>query len=195
MYLRWLKPLFDFSIALLLLFVLAPVFFFLIILLSFHFKSAPFFRQLRIGKNEKPFTIIKFKTMRDAIDKRGNLLSDIARTSKLGFWLRRYGVDELPQLFNILKGEMSLVGPRPLPVHYLPSFDLTIRQRHLARPGITGLAQINGGNGLPWKQRFIYDLHYVYNISFALDSRLLFGTFCYLLRPKIGTDIGPFGGH
>ncbi|MGB3618464.1 MAG: sugar transferase [Catalinimonas sp.] len=143
-----------------------------------------FFTQERIGRNERPFRLYKFITMREAHDTHGRTLPDAARLTRWGRWLRTTSLDELPQLWNVLRGEMSLVGPRPLLPAYLPLYSARQRQRHSVRPGITGLAQVRGRNALPWPQRFRYDVFYAERASFALDLMVLGETLGHLVRPR-----------
>ena len=144
----------------------------------------PFFFQIRPGKNEKLFKIIKFKTMNDKADENGLLLPDENRISFLGKMLRKTSLDELPQLINVLKGDMSLVGPRPLLVEYLSLYSDEQKVRHNVKPGITGWAQINGRNLISWKQKFEYDVWYVNNISFTLDVKIFFKTFLKVMKSE-----------
>jgi undecaprenyl phosphate N,N'-diacetylbacillosamine 1-phosphate transferase len=181
MYVRFFKRLMDLFLATLLLVALCPLFFLLICLLFFFNRKQVFFFQPRIGLQNKLFVIYKFKTMSDAKDAAGNLLPDADRLTKVGFFLRKYSLDEIPQLFNILIGNMSLVGPRPLLPEYLSLYNLTQIRRHEVKPGITGLAQINGRNTSDWQSRFFYDVEYVENISFGLDMKILWLTFKKLL--------------
>lgn len=159
------------------LILLSPIFIATIILLHFANKGAGvFFCQTRPGKNEKIFKALKFKTMTDVRDAKGELLPDTDRLTKVGKFVRSTSLDELPQLINVLKGDMSLVGPRPLLVQYLPLYSKEQSRRHEVRPGITGWAQINGRNAISWKQKFEYDVWYVDNMSFWLDVKILFLT-------------------
>jgi len=153
---------------------LMPVFFILIILTSLD-VGKPFFRQKRIGFGEKVFYLIKFKTMKD-IDIQKGMISNEDRVTKFGRFVRNYSIDELPGLFNIFKGDMSFVGPRPLLVEYLPFYKERHKKRHLVKPGLTGLAQINGRNNTTWNERLDYDIQYVENQSFALDLKILLST-------------------
>ncbi len=136
-------------------------------------NGKPFFFQKRPGKNGKIFSIVKFKTMNDKTDEQGKLLSFEHRVTKIGLFIRKYSLDEIPQLLNVLAGHMSIVGPRPLLVQYLPLYSDFQRQRHNVRPGITGWAQVNGRNALSWGQKFEYDVWYVKNLSFVLDTKIL----------------------
>ncbi|MFM7710458.1 MAG: sugar transferase, partial [Ferruginibacter sp.] len=135
-----------------------------------------FFVQPRVGKNDRIFSVLKFKTMTDARDAAGQLLPDAARLTRFGHWLRRSSLDELPQLINVLKGDMSLVGPRPLLIDYLPLYSSRQRKRHLVRPGITGWAQVNGRNAISWEQKFDFDVWYVDHLCFSLDWQILLKT-------------------
>jgi undecaprenyl phosphate N,N'-diacetylbacillosamine 1-phosphate transferase len=180
-YSTYFKRLFDLTASVLGFLVLSPIFILLIIILWIDFKGSPFFLQERPGKDEKIFKIIKFKTMNDKKDASGNLLSNRARTTKLGTFIRRYSLDEIPQLLNVIKGDMSLIGPRPLVILYLPYYNETERKRHSVRPGITGLAQVKGRNSLVWEDRFALDVHYVENLSLALDAKILYWTILKML--------------
>ena len=167
---------FDILVAALLLIVLLPVF----VIIAFKVKtiigSRVFFRQVRPGFLGKPFEIIKFRTMLDAVDRNGNLLPDSERLTSLGKFLRSTSFDELPELWNVLKGEMSLVGPRPLLMEYLPLYSKEQAGRHKVQPGITGWAQVNGRNAITWEEKFKLDVWYVDNRSFWLDLKILFLT-------------------
>lgn len=172
MYRNVLKPIFDFFLALALMIALSPIFLLLIVLLYLFNEKNVFFFQERPGKNERVFRIIKFKTMTDQKDEFGNLLPDELRLTKMGKFVRKTSLDELPQLINVLKGDMSFIGPRPLLVSYLPLYSDEQKKRHLIKPGITGWAQVNGRNALTWQQKFIYDVYYVKHLSFALDLKI-----------------------
>lgn len=176
MYKSFFKKILDFIIALLGLLILSPLLLLIIISLTIANKSNPFFFQVRPGKNEIIFKIIKFKTMNDKKDTQGNLLSDAKRLTKIGSFARKTSLDELPQLINVLKGDMSLIGPRPLLPEYLPLYNIEQRKRHNVKPGITGWAQVNGRNAISWIQKFDYDVWYVENCSFLLDIKILFLT-------------------
>ncbi len=176
MYRIHFKRVLDFFVALLGLLVLSPLLLIVAVCLTVVNKGNPFFVQVRPGKNEKLFNILKFKTMTDEKDKEGNLLPDAKRLTKIGRFIRKTSLDELPQLVNVLKGEMSLIGPRPLLPEYLSLYDKTQKKRHLVRPGITGWAQVNGRNAIEWQQKFEYDVWYVENISFLLDLKILWKT-------------------
>src|SRR5690554_1900347 len=172
MYKSTLKPTFDFLLALIGLLVLSPVFLFVMFALAIANNGKPFFFQKRPGKNEKIFSIIKFKTMNDKKDAQGNLLSDAERLTSIGSFVRKTSLDEIPQLINVLKGDMSMIGPRPLLIQYLPLYNEQQRQRHEVRPGITGWAQVNGRNAISWEQKFEYDVWYVDNVSLTLDFKI-----------------------
>lgn len=172
-YANFIKRIMDFSIALIALIFLSPVFIFVFLVLTVTNQGKPFFFQKRPGKNEKIFSIIKFKTMNDKKDSQGELLPFDQRVTKLGAFIRKYSLDEIPQLFNVLKGDMSLIGPRPLMLQYLPLYNESQKQRHLLKPGITGWAQVNGRNTISWEQKFNLDIWYVHNISFLLDVKIL----------------------
>lgn len=176
LYINLVKPLGDFSVAFIVFTVFSPLFIVLVILLAIANSGKPFFFQPRPGKREKIFKVIKFKTMNDKKDKDGNLLSDAERLTPVGAFIRKTSLDELPQMLNVIKGDMSIVGPRPLLVEYLPLYNDTQKHRHDVKPGITGWAQTNGRNAIGWKQKFEYDIWYVQNISFALDFKILLRT-------------------
>lgn len=176
MYQNYFKRLFDFLIALIALLLFSPIFILVTIGLFFANQGKPFFFQIRPGKNEKLFRIVKFKTMHDKTDAEGNLLSDAERLTTIGRFVRKTSLDEIPQLLNVLKGDMSLIGPRPLLVQYLPLYNAEQKKRHDVRPGITGWAQVNGRNAISWDQKFAYDVWYVHNCSFVLDLKILFLT-------------------
>lgn len=176
MYKSFFKRLLDFTAALIGFILLSPVFIIVMIGLFFANDGKPFFFQVRPGKNERLFKIIKFKTMNDKKDNQGNLLADSERLTSIGAFVRKTSLDEIPQLLNVIKGDMSLIGPRPLLVQYLPLYNETQKQRHNIRPGITGWAQINGRNAISWNQKFEFDVWYVDNCSFFLDIKILFLT-------------------
>lgn len=176
MYRQFFKPLIDKAVAFLLLLITLPITTIVTILLYFYNDGIPFFFQLRPGLNGQIFRIVKFKTMNDKCDGQGNLLSDAERLTVVGAFVRKTSLDELPQLLNVLKGEMSLVGPRPLLVDYLPLYNQRQILRHEVKPGITGWAQINGRNTISWQQKFEYDVWYVENLSFFLDVTILWIT-------------------
>ena len=172
-----IKRLFDIVCALGGLIILSPVLIICALLIRFNLGSPIFFRQKRIGKNNKEFEMIKFRSMKDAFDKNGNALPDEERMTKLGKVLRSLSLDELPELINILKGDMSLIGPRPLLVQYLPLYNERQIKRHDVIPGLTGWAQINGRNSLSWSEKFELDVWYVENWSLWLDIKIFFMTF------------------
>ena len=176
MYTKIIKPVFDFVGSFSLLLLVSPIIFVLIIALFIANKGKPFFFQLRPGKNEKLFKIIKFKTMTDEKDALGALLPDSKRLTTVGKFVRKTSLDELPQLLNVLKGDMSFVGPRPLLPEYLPLYTSVQKKRHQLKPGITGWAQVNGRNAITWEQKFTYDVWYIKNINFLLDLKILFLT-------------------
>ncbi|MFC0428830.1 sugar transferase [Chryseobacterium scophthalmum] len=177
MYKNFIKRLFDFSIALLGLIILSPIFVIITIGLYFANNGKPFFFQARPGLNEKIFKIIKFKTMNDKKDSSGNLLSDAKRLTKIGMFVRKTSLDEIPQLINVLKGDMSLIGPRPLLPQYLPLYNEIQKKRHKVRPGITGWAQVNGRNAISWTKKFELDVWYVDNVSLSTDLKVFLTTF------------------
>lgn len=176
LYRNFLKPFFDFIISLAAFIILSPLFIIIIILLFIANNGKPFFTQLRPGKNQKAFRLIKFKTMSDKKDIKGNLLPDSERLTPVGKLIRKTSLDEIPQLLNVIKGDMSLIGPRPLLVEYLPLYNDFQKRRHEVKPGITGWAQINGRNAISWQQKFEYDVWYVDNLSFFLDIKIFFKT-------------------
>lgn len=186
MYKTFFKRLIDFSVALVGLFIISPIFLLVTVLLWLDFKGTPFFRQQRPGKNEEIFSIIKFKTMNNKTDEYGKLLPDGQRITKLGKVIRKTSLDEIPQLLNILKGDMSLVGPRPLLTSYLPYYKKNERIRHSVRPGITGLAQVSGRNFLTWEEKFAFDTEYVENLTLLLDIKILTKT---AKKALIGQDV------
>jgi len=177
MYKNFFKRLIDFVLVLSVLLVIWPIFFVIVIWLHFANKgSGVFFTQERPGKNGKVFKVIKFKSMTDEWDKEGKLLPDEQRLTKVGRFVRSTSIDELPQLLNVLKGDMALIGPRPLLVEYLPLYSEEQARRHEVRPGITGWAQCHGRNAISWQQKFEYDVWYVDHISLVLDMKILFLT-------------------
>lgn len=176
MYKIFFKRLLDFVAALVGLILLSPIFTFVTIGLFFANQGKPFFFQRRPGKNERIFSIIKFKTMNDKRGADGNLLSDADRLTPIGSFVRKTSLDEIPQLINIFKGDMSLIGPRPLLPQYLPLYNAEQARRHEVKPGITGWAQVNGRNAISWKRKFELDVYYVDHISFALDVKIFFLT-------------------
>jgi len=184
MYKHFLKRLIDFSVALCGLILLSPLIGTIIVVLYFVNQGKVFFFQDRPGKNGKIFRIVKFKTMNDRKDSQGNLLPDMERLSKTGRFIRSASLDEIPQLWNVLKGDMSLIGPRPLLVEYLPLYDKNQIRRHEVRPGITGLAQVNGRNAISWEQKFQWDVWYVDHLSFGLDTKIIYKTILKVFRSE-----------
>ena len=201
MYAHFLKRFLDFCISLLAIIVLSPILVVVTIWLHFANKGAgAFFTQERPGKDAKIFRVIKFKTMTDERDADGNLLPDVQRLTRVGKVVRSLSLDELPQLFNVLKGDMALIGPRPLLVKYLPLYTKEQMRRHEVRPGITGWAQVNGRNAITHTKKFEYDVWYVDHLSFALDVKILWMTVVNVLRRKdistAGEATAPtFNGH
>jgi undecaprenyl phosphate N,N'-diacetylbacillosamine 1-phosphate transferase len=200
MYKHFFKRFFDFSAALLGLIVLSPIFIVVTIGLCLANSGSPFFFQSRPGKRERIFKIIKFKTMNDKKDPNGNLLSDAERLTPVGAFVRKTSLDEIPQLINVLKGDMSLIGPRPLLVQYLPLYNEVQRRRHDVRPGITGWAQVNGRNAISWDKKFELDVWYVDHVSVATDLKVFFTTFKKVFKSEgISADghatIKPFNGN
>ncbi|WP_405415806.1 sugar transferase [Maribacter sp. Asnod1-A12] len=177
MYKSFFKGLIDKITAAIFLLLFSPVF--IIVWLSLYISNngKPFFYQQRPGKNGKVFKIVKFKSMNDKKDKDGNLLPDFQRMTAIGKFIRNTSLDEIPQLINVLRGDMSLIGPRPLLVSYLPLYSKEQNKRHLVKPGITGWAQVNGRNTISWDKKFEYDVWYVEHISLLLDIKILFLTF------------------
>lgn len=176
MYYPFVKRTIDFLAAFFGFLLLSPIFIITMLALSITNNGKPFFFQKRPGKNEKIFSIIKFKTMNDKKDAQGNLLPDAQRLTAFGKFVRKASLDEIPQLLNVLKGDMSLVGPRPLLPQYLPLYNERQKRRHEVKPGITGWAQVNGRNAISWKEKFEHDVWYVEHLSFWLDIKILFLT-------------------
>jgi len=194
------KRIFDFSLSLIGLLLLSPIFLLVTAGLLFANQGKPFFFQKRPGKQGRIFSIIKFKTMNDKKDKNGHLLSDSERLTTIGSFVRKTSLDEIPQLINVLKGDMSLIGPRPLLVQYLPLYDSHQARRHEVKPGITGWAQVNGRNAISWKEKFNLDVWYVDHISLGLDLKIIFLTVKKVfIREGISADghvtIEPFKGN
>lgn len=186
-----IKQLFDFFTAFVALILLSPIFIIVFISLMILNNGKAFFFQERPGKNETIFKIIKFKTMNDKKDAHGEFLPFEARVTKIGSFIRNYSLDEIPQLLNVLKGDMSIVGPRPLLTQYLPLYTNAQKKRHDVKPGITGWAQVKGRNSISWKQKFEYDIWYVNNVSFFLDFKILLLTAKRLIIPEgINSDSG-----
>lgn len=172
-----MKRAFDFSMSLVMLILLWPFLFILAILIKFKLGSPVLFKQQRPGLNAKPFQLYKFRTMTNDCDEHGHLLADEQRLTSFGKFLRKYSLDEWPQLYNVLRGELSFVGPRPLLMEYLPYYSEEEAKRHIVVPGITGWAQINGRNDITWEEKFAYDLWYISHYSFWLDLKIIFITF------------------
>ena len=184
MYKQFIKRIFDLMIALCILFIISPVLIILVILLIIQNKGNPFFFQERPGKDEKRIRIIKFKSMTDERDKNGVLLPDVERITPLGRFVRKWSLDELPQLFNVIMGDMSLAGPRPLLYKYIPLFSAEQRRRHEVRPGITGWAQVNGRNSISWSKKFELDVYYVDHLSFLLDLKIFWMTLLKVIQKE-----------
>lgn len=189
MYAKYIKRIFDFVLSLMALIVLSPLLVILMILGAVFMRGNPFFTQARPGKNEKVFKLIKFRTMDNRKDKDGKLLPDDVRLNKYGRILRSTSLDELPELINILIGDMSIVGPRPLLVKYLPRYNEEQRHRHDVRPGLTGYAQAHGRNAVTWEEKFKMDVWYTRNISFITDVKVIIDTVKVVLkRDGISSD-------
>lgn len=200
MYSVFLKPLIDRLVALVALVIASPVIIVLTVLLFIVNNGKPFFTQTRPGKNGKPFNLIKFCSMRDLFDETGKPLPDKDRITRVGKFVRSASLDELPQLFNVLKGDMSLVGPRPLLMSYLPLYSPEQNRRHEVKPGITGWAQVNGRNSLGWNEKFLLDVYYVDNISFVLDLKIIILTFAKIIKrdginASAESTMSPFKGN
>lgn len=185
-----LKIIFDKIFALILMIVLSPIYLIIICILRLKVGKPILFKQSRPGYKEKIFDIYKFRTMTNQVDEKGNLLNDEQRLTKVGKFLRSTSLDELPQLFNVLKGDMSFVGPRPLLVEYLKLYTVKQKKRHNVKPGITGWAQVNGRNVIDWEKKFEYDVWYVEHQSFLLDMKILWMTMCKVIQRKnINSDL------
>ena len=184
MYKNFIKPAIDFVLALVGFLFLSPVFVLVTIGLFFANNGKPFFFQLRPGKDGKIFKIVKFKTMTDKKDENGNLLPDADRLTKIGSFVRKTSLDEIPQLLNVIKGDMALVGPRPLLPKYLELYNDFQRRRNEVKPGITGWAQVNGRNSISWEKKFEYDVWYVDNVSFLLDIKILIMTVLKVVKSE-----------
>ncbi len=176
LYRKYIKRLLDIALSFLLIFLLSPVFLIVALLVWIKLGTPVIFRQQRPGRYEKIFCMYKFRTMSDKKDEEGKLLPDAMRLTKFGKLLRSTSLDELPELWNILKGDMSIVGPRPLLVKYLPLYNERQRHRHDVRPGFTGLAQVNGRNSISWEEKFEWDVRYVENVSFMCDLKIILHT-------------------
>ncbi len=181
-YRRYFKRPIDFVLSLGAIIILSPILLLIALLVRIKLGSPVIFKQQRPGMNEKIFTLYKFRTMTDERDEKGELLPDEMRLTDFGKFLRASSLDELPELFNILKGDMSIVGPRPLLIEYLPLYNAHQRQRHEVRPGLTGWAQVNGRNAIGWEEKFNYDVEYVNNLSFFLDVKIIFLTIMKVLK-------------
>ena len=184
MYKNLIKPILDFILAFLLIVIFSPIILIVALLIKLKLGSPILFTQERPGLNGKIFRIYKFRTMSDERDSKGDLLSDELRLKGFGKLIRKSSLDELPQLFNVLKGEMSFVGPRPLLVEYLELYNQEQAKRHNVKPGITGWAQVNGRNAISWEEKFKLDVYYVEHISFMLDCKILYMTFFKVLKRK-----------
>lgn len=200
MYKTILKPIFDFLACFFGLILLCPLFIVVIIFLYFANDGNPFFSQNRPGKNGKIFKIIKFKTMNERKDGNGNLLPDADRLTRIGSLVRKTSLDEMPQLINVIKGEMSLIGPRPLLTNYSHLYNDFQNRRHEVKPGITGWAQVNGRNSISWDKKFEYDVWYVDHVSFVVDLKILFKTIIKIIKTEginaaNAATIEPFHGN
>ena len=200
MYKNHFKRIFDFCAALIILVVTSPILILLFVVLHYQNKSSAFFLQERPGQNQKPFDIIKFKTMTDEKDSNGNLLPDNERITKAGSLERKLSLDELPQLVNVLKGDMSLVGPRPLLFKYIPLYSDDQLRRHEVRPGITGWAQVNGRNTISWTKKLEYEIYYVDHVTFLFDLKIIWITFIKVItrhgvNQSLDRPMNPFTGN
>jgi len=181
-YRRYFKRPIDFVLSLGAIIILSPILLLIALLVRIKLGSPVIFKQQRPGMNEKIFTLYKFRTMTDERDEKGELLPDEMRLTNFGKFLRASSLDELPELYNILKGDMSIVGPRPLLIEYLPLYNAQQRRRHEVKPGLTGWAQVNGRNAIGWEEKFNYDVEYVDNLSFFLDVKIIFLTIIKVLK-------------
>lgn len=179
---KYIKRILDIISSLLAIIILSPLLGVLTVIGALEMKGNPFFTQERPGKDEKIFKLVKFRTMTNAKDENGELLSDADRLTKYGKFLRNTSLDELPELFNILKGDMSVIGPRPLLVKYLPRYNEHQHRRHEVKPGLSGWAQVNGRNAISWEDKFDYDVEYVDNCSIVMDIKILFMTVLNVLK-------------
>lgn len=200
MYKNYIKGFIDFAVALLGLIILSPLFIIITVFLYFANQGHPFFIQARPGKNGAIFHIVKFKTMNDKKDKDGKLLPDADRLTTIGSLVRKTSLDEIPQLLNVLKGDMSIIGPRPLLTHYLHLYNDFQNRRHEVKPGITGWAQVNGRNAISWDKKFELDVWYVDHLSFGLDLKILFKTVLKVIKKEginaaDAATIEPFNGN
>lgn len=184
MYAKYIKRVLDFILSFIALIVLMPLMIIIAILVRIKLGKPVIFKQQRPGKNEKIFTLYKFRTMTDEKDQNGSLLPDAKRLTKFGKLLRSTSLDELPELWNILKGDMAIVGPRPLAVQYLPYYNEEERHRHDVRPGLTGIAQINGRNNLQWEEKFLFDIKYISNITIKEDLNIILKTIIKVFKKE-----------
>lgn len=184
MYAKCIKRILDFILSFISIIVLMPVMLIIATLVRIKLGKPVIFKQQRPGKSEKIFTLYKFRTMTDKKDEKGNLLADTKRLTKIGKALRSTSLDELPELWNILKGDMAIVGPRPLLVEYLPLYNEKQKHRHDVRPGLTGLAQISGRNTIGWEERFEEDIEYIQNVNFVTDCKIVFKTVSKVLKKE-----------
>ena len=197
MYKKYFKRIFDFSLSLVALIIFSPLIILLIVLLFFANDGKPFYFQKRPGKDAEIFTIIKFKTMKDPKNNESELLNQDERITKVGAFVRKFSLDELLQLVNVLKGDMSLIGPRPLLIHYLPLYNNEQARRHEVKPGITGWAQVNGRATVSYEKRFVYDVWYVDNLNFKNDMKILWKTVEKIVNKKAVSSVEDatiFGG-
>jgi len=199
LYEKIIKPFFDLILSILILVIVSPILLLSIILLAVENKGNILFFQERPGKDAHIFELMKLKTMNNKVDKSGNLLPDALRLTKTGKIIRKLSLDELPQFFNVLKGDMSIIGPRPLLVEYLPLYSEEQKRRHSVKPGITGWAQVNGRNTISWQDKFKYDIYYVDHISFMFDMKILFLTINKIIKqdgisPTNGLTMEEFKG-
>ena len=181
---KYIKRILDIISSLLAIIILSPLLAVTAVLVKTKLGSPVLFKQERPGKDEKIFTLMKFRTMTDERDENGELLPDVVRLTKFGKFLRSTSIDELPELFNILKGDMSVIGPRPLLVEYIPRYNEHQHRRHEVRPGLSGWAQVNGRNSISWEEKFDLDVEYVDNYSFAMDVKILFMTVLNVLKKE-----------
>lgn len=198
-YKRYIKRILDIIVSLFILILMSPFFLLTWVILLSQNQQKAFFYQQRPGKSQVPFEIIKFKTMNDKRDANGKLLSDKDRITFFGKWVRKFSLDELPQLINVLKGDMSLIGPRPLLTKYVPLYSVVQNRRHEVKPGITGWAQVNGRNSITWTRKFELDVEYVDNISFGLDFKIFWLTILKIIKREGINQVGagtmqPFNG-
>jgi len=193
-YQKTIKPLLDFIFSLISIILLSPLFIIIFLLLLIVNSGSPFFLHGRPGKDGRIFKVVKFKTMNDRKDSSGHLLPDDQRLTSIGRFLRKTSLDEIPQLFNVIKGDMSIIGPRPLLVRYLPLYNDFQKRRHEVKPGITGLAQIKGRNAISWENKFKFDIWYVDHISFTLDLKIFLISVIKVIKRE-GTELSGPGIH